>query len=330
MQKRAPLSAKNAEDTLTYERLDYVARGWLLDCEIQQMSNRTLSSRRDVTEKLAWFLRLKRLDQCGPLEVRAFLLYLTRSHEEPGGRWGNPRETKPLKPATIVSYFNILRTLFNHAVESGDLEVSPMARLKPPLDRADDVQPFTPEQVVLLLSAAKVSVSPKRNTAILYLLLDTGIRASELAGLRAQDLDLGTRTLRVEGKGGKARSVPFGRKATKALWGYLRETQREGAEPLFFGERGHTPGMPLTRSGVGDLVRDLGAAAGLREAVRCSPHTFRHTFAIEFLRNGGNQFTLMRLLGHTDLAQTSKYLKLAQADVEKQHRQFSPADRMRT
>lgn len=329
MEKRAPLSAKNAEDTLTLPRLEFVIRGWLLDCEIQQMSGRTLQSRTDTLSKLVWFLQRRGFAQCGPHEIRSYFLYLTRGHEEPGGRWGNPRETLPLKPGTVVSYYNILRTLFNYAVESGDADVSPMARLKSPIDRPDDPVPFTDLQVEKIVAAAKSSSSPKRNAAIVFLLLDTGMRASELAGLRACDVNLSERTIQIEGKGGKQRQVPFGRKATKALWGYLREEPREGTQPLFYGERGHTPGSPLTRSGVGDIIRKLGLVAGV-EAVRASPHTFRHTFAVGFIRNGGNQFSLMRMLGHESLEMTSRYVRLAQADVEKQHRQFSPADRMKT
>jgi integrase/recombinase XerD len=63
--------------------------------------------------------------------------------------------------------------------------------------------------------------------------------------------------------------------------------------------------------------------------VRLSPHTFRHTFAIEFLRNGGNQFTLMALLGHTDVKMTQRSVTYAQADIAAQHRINSPVDRMR-
>jgi site-specific recombinase XerD len=75
-------------------------------------------------------------------------------------------------------------------------------------------------------------------------------------------------------------------------------------------------------------VDRLGRVAGL-QACRCTTHTFRHTFSVEFLRAGGNVFTLKELLGHTTLAMVNHYVALAQADIENQHRQFSPADRLR-
>lgn len=71
----------------------------------------------------------------------------------------------------------------------------------------------------------------------------------------------------------------------------------------------------------------LGKAAKV-SGVRCSPHTFHHTFAVSFLRHGGNVFTLQQMLGHASLDQTNQYVNLAQADIENQHRQFSPADRL--
>jgi len=84
----------------------------------------------------------------------------------------------------------------------------------------------------------------------------------------------------------------------------------------------------LTRSGLLQLIERLGIAAGIKQ-VRCSPHTFRHTFAVDFLRNGGNSFNLQQLLGHCDMHMTARYVNVAQADIENQHRRYSPADRIK-
>jgi integrase/recombinase XerD len=199
-----------------------------------------------------------------------------------------------------------------------------MGRVPKPLDRPDDVQPFTETQVNDLLTAAKRSRQPRRDEAILLFLFDTGLRASELCSLRFKDVDMTAKKATVEGKGGKTRPVYFGRVAARALWAYLKEDGREAEEPIFLSERGDA----LTRSGLQQLLERLGAQAHVT-STRCSPHTFRHTFAVSFLRAGGNQFTLMNLLGHTNIQMTSRYVRLAQADVENQHRQFSPADRLK-
>ena len=87
-------------------------------------------------------------------------------------------------------------------------------------------------------------------------------------------------------------------------------------------------GAGLTRTGLRVLIGRLGKVAKV-ETTRCSPHTFRHTFSVEFLRAGGNVFTLQQLLGHTHLHMTNRYVALAQADIENQHRQFSPVARLK-
>jgi site-specific recombinase XerD len=90
-------------------------------------------------------------------------------------------------------------------------------------------------------------------------------------------------------------------------------------------------GQPLTRSGIYKIVRRH--AAGLddqRHGRHVSPHTFRHTFAISFLRAGGDVLTLQQLLGHTSLTMVNRYVKLAQTDLKDAHQRFSPADRLKS
>jgi site-specific recombinase XerD len=108
------------------------------------------------------------------------------------------------------------------------------------------------------------------------------------------------------------------------IWQYLRQDPHEPEDPLFLNKRGEA----LTRSGLRQLLEQLGEEAGI-DATRCSPHTMRHTFAVEFLRAGGNVFTLQQIVGHTTLSMTNRYVALALADIEAQHRQFSPADRLK-
>lgn len=313
-------------DALPVDRLEYYAKGWLLDSEIREHSDQTLYGRRLVTAKLLWWLRLHRHEWCGPNEVRGFLAYLTRG-DDPAGRWGNAqlRGRKP-KPGTTATYYNRLRTFFNHVVEEGGCTVSPMASLKPPVNRPDEIETFTQAQIDRLLSAAAQSNNPKRDTAVCYFLWDTGVRESELAGLNPEDVDLIGLRCKVHGKGKKDRFVYFGRGTKRALAAYLRESERPCGEALFVADRGANTGGRLTRTGVLRLVKRLGEDAKI-EGVRCSPHTWRHTFAITFLRNGGNVFELQKLLGHESLDMVRRYVALAQVDVEAAHRRCSPVDR---
>jgi site-specific recombinase XerD len=329
---RVPGSA--SDRFLSVSDLEYHAANWLLDSEVRQLSPNTTYSRKLVTDKLVWFLRQRELVRCGPAELRAFLAYLSTGHTQPEGRWGDGDQAAPavrkkaLRPASAKTFYARLQTFFNFLLDEGVIEQSPMATLKSPVARADQIIPFTREQQEALLAAARKSRHPKRDEAILLFLLDTGARASELCGLRVKDVDLTGRRCRVRGKGDKDRVLPFGGVTTKALWAYLREEPRDEKAPLFLSDRGENAGEHMTRSGLLQLFRRLGKVAKV-EACRCSPHTCRHTFGIEFLRAGGSEFTLQMLLGHTDLAMTRRYVAIAQADVEAQHRSASPVDRLR-
>lgn len=327
MQKTAHSFTKT-EVTFSLADLERYAKGWLLDSEIRQLSPGTISNRKLIIEKLLWFFKQKELSCCGTLELRQFLAYVSNGHEDAEGRWGNARLTKHVRPGTASMYFARLRTFFRFLVAEDIIEFSPMEKMRPPINRPDQIQPFTPEQVLALQRSAKKSEHPRRDEAICLFLLDTGVRASELCGLRMSNMDLQGRRATVVGKGNKTRAVYFGRDTTKALWQYLKETPREGDEALFTSDRGTRAGEALTRSGLLQLIMRLGKSAKI-EATRCSPHTFRHSFAVEFLRAGGNLFTLQTLLGHTSLAMSRRYTALAQADLEKQHREFSPVDRMK-
>jgi integrase/recombinase XerD len=203
-----------------------------------------------------------------------------------------------------------------------------MESIAPPISRSDQAQPFTEAQVSGLIAACRLTTHSRRDEDIVLFLLDTGVRASELCGIVFADLDMPARRCSVLGKGNKRRGVYFGKSTAKALYYYIREDAREPDDPLFITDRGETAGDPLTRSGLLQLIERLEKSARLA-GIRCSPHTFRHTFAISFLRNGGNVFTLQQMLGHTSLHMTNRYVALAQADIEKQHRQFSPVDSLR-
>ena len=323
--------------SLHLTELQVYGNGWILDGEIRQHSPATRAARRMVLDNLLWFLRQEGLECCGTAELRAFLSYLTRSHTEEGGmwhkradppgRWGNPQQTSRVKPSTVATYHSRLRAFFAWAVREGALMVSPVAVIQPPVSRADQIQPFTPDQLEAVLAASRRTHQPRRDEAIITLLLDTGIRASELCGLRHRDLDLNERRITVVGKGDKRRTVYFGQQATKALWTHLQGKEVEADAPLFPSERGGEKGEHLSRFGLRDLIERLRALSGV-QGVRCSAHTFRHSFAVSFLRAGGQLKALMEILGHTDAQMTGRYIKLAEADLANQRR-FSPADQLR-
>ena len=153
-------------------------------------------------------------------------------------------------------------------------------------------------------------------------MLDTGLRLSEVAGLRRCDLRPDG-TVKVLGKGARERIVPVGHVARQALVRHLRQELPAGSDaPIFRSRRGGALGW----RGIQQVFKRLKARAGIPG--RCSPHLLRHTFAHSYLVNGGDVFSLQRMLGHTTLDMVKRYVALAEGDLVARHRAASPADRL--
>ncbi len=214
--------------------------------------------------------------------------------------------------------------------------------LKRPPGESPVIVPFSEDDVKALLKAAGTittkddkrksytmrAPNDKRNTAIMLTLLDCGLRVGELCRLNCADVDLSTGAVNIapfgSGRKTKARQVHLGKVASRAIWLYLssRTDTDDAKSPLFVTDELRR----MTEGGIYLLLRRIGKRAGVPD-VFC--HRFRHTFAVQYLRNGGDVFTLQRLLGHSSLAMVHKYLALADADDAEAHRRASPADKWR-
>jgi site-specific recombinase XerD len=167
----------------------------------------------------------------------------------------------------------------------------------------------------------------QRDYTITLLLLDSGLRVSELCELKMEDVRLEEGLLKVLGKGNKERLIPVGRQVQKLMWHYIGRFRPSPAMPRVSNVFLTDDGYPLCKDRVEKLLTRYGKLAGLT-GVRCSPHTFRHTAAVSFLRNGGDVFSLQRLLGHSSLEMTRRYCQLADIDVQKAHMRASPVDNL--
>lgn len=321
---KRPLRSADSAPAIPVEDLRRFAQGWTLDGQYRQLSPLTTEARRNVLGHFLWWLDREGAMTCDAQEIKGFLHYATVGHQDPGGRYGVAKLTKPLRPRTVKDIFGILRSFFRYLVSEGYVERSPIENVRSPINRPDQIQPFNEEQVEALLRAAKNSRHPKRDEAVILFMLDTGVRASEFCNLKVDDVDVVSRKAIVLGKGNKHRAIYFGRETGRLLWKYINDEGIRGTSPLFQSDKGRG----LTRSGLLQLIERLGKEAKI-EATRCSPHTLRHTFAVMFLRGGGSVFSLKEMLGHTDLSMTNRYVCLAQADIQNQHRQFSPVERLR-
>jgi len=222
---------------------------------------------------------------------------------------------------------------------------NPMKAVPAPRFERAPVDPFSKEDVEALLKACKFSReanttdrrrftmrrhTARRDQAIILTLLDTGLRASELCSLKVGDVDPKTGRVYVKhGLGGgakfrKGRIVFLGKAARRALWRYLaeREDGEDANAPLFAGKYDR----PLSPNALRLLISRLGKKANVN---KCHPHRFRHTFAITYLRAGGDLFTLQALLGHSSLEMVQYYARIAEIDIQQAHRRASPADNWR-
>jgi site-specific recombinase XerD len=243
----------------------------------------------------------RRLDALTSADLRGWLLQL--------------RDT--LSPITVAGYVRGLKAFGNWCAAEELAEARALRTLRRPTVPSKLIEPLPDDALRRLIEEASV-----RDRAILLLFLDTGLRLSELAGVRLCDLRADG-TIKVLGKGARERIVPVGNAARRALLRYLRQYRAGDANSAIFRSRN---GGPLGWRGIQQVFNRLRSRAGI--AGRCSPHTLRHTFARAYLVNGGDAFSLQRILGHTTLDMVKRYVALADADLTARHRAASPADRL--
>ena len=241
--------------------------------------------------------------------------------------FANAHENK-LSGHTIHQYFRVFRAFFRWCEREGFIEHNPMSNITAPKVPKRHVPVFSPGEIQDMLDLCKPKTfMGSRNRAILLFLVDTGIRASELISLTEKNIDPRTGIIKVIGKGDKERLLRIGATARRELWRYmlLRDIKlSEGERHIFLSEEMR----PLTRSGLEQIIRRLGKQAEIQD-VKCSPHTFRHTFAVSFLRQGGDIVNLQTILGHTSMEMSRQYLtSMSDDDAIRAHEKFSPGDAM--
>lgn len=292
-------------------KLSHAMQGYWLDKELS-LSPRTIATYKIVFRYLIDFLADDDIEHIKSNDIRRFLVWL--------------RDERQVSRRTVHDYWIPLSSLWTWAEKELEIPHIIRGKVKQPDYTKTTIDPFTAEEVSRLIKATEHTApwttrygkrtrsrrnTAERDKAILLTLVDTGMRASELCALTLADYDQKRGRFYVRhGKGDKERYVVAGKRTQKAIWRYLLGRDGAGADdPLFISETG----KKINRKYLYQLVNRIGDRAGVSNA---HPHRLRHTFAVTFLRNGGNVKTLQELLGHESLEMVMLYVKLAEQDID--------------
>lgn len=296
--------------------------GYLLALNGRHRSDHTISDYKNTLRKFSAFIGMDTIfSEISTSDVQAFLA----SHSD-------------LSNKTILNYYTGLSSMWSWAVDESLVSENIIRKVKPPRPEQREIVPFTQDEIRAMLGCLERSRpytrpgkklsdhaihESDRSRALILLLLDTGLRASEICNIKIKDVDNRNRRIHVLGKGAKERSVKFSPRTGQMIWKYLATRKESLSNDYLFVS---SLDRQLTRYRLLDILKTIGDRAGIRKV---HPHRFRHTFAIQYLRNGGDGYTLQAILGHSSFDMVRVYLKLSQIDIDTVHRRASPVDNWR-
>jgi integrase/recombinase XerD len=274
--------------------------------------NYQLSTRRSLERFADWAQNVKRLSSPSEIELAALAEYLATEKE------------RGLAPGSMKLVVVALKIFFRFLKMRLMTDRDPAELL--PLPRLTRFLPETMNEVQvnhLLEINLQGRPFPLRDRAILELFYASGLRISELAGARLENLNLQERLIRVIGKGSKTRLVPVGRIACDAIDRYLTQERiglvaRKTGNEVFLSRHG----KKLTTQRIWQILKEIAATAGFE--INVYPHLLRHSFATHRLAHGADLRIIQELLGHADIGTTQIYTHVEQSRLKSIHKQFHP------
>lgn len=249
---------------------------------------------------------------------------LNEASSEDVARYLGQRFRAGISARSSARLLSSLRKFYRYLAREGMIEVDPCTGIESPyLGRSLPETLSEAEVEVLLHAPDPTQPLGLRDRCLLEVLYATGMRVSELVGLKSNQVDRKLGVARIFGKGGKERLVPLGEEALAWLEEYLAKSR-----PLLLGtvQSGFLfvtrRGGPMTRQAFWYLIKRYARQAGIVKSI--SPHTLRHAFATHLINHGANLRAVQMLLGHSSLSTTQIYTHVAQARLKDLHARFHP------
>ncbi|UAT30039.1 tyrosine-type recombinase/integrase [Bacillus badius] len=263
---------------------------------------------------------------------RNYIHYLTvEAPKFKGHKYIQNDHGKGLSAATINMRIRALKVAFNFWQKEGFVRKNPMDNVRCQKVDEDKIESFTDEQVEALLGACdQRTYVGFRDYVFQWTLLDTAMRMNELLSLKPEDIDMKTRSVTLEArfsKNRRARIIPLSADTIKLLLELIDENKNHfpHAEKVFLS----CYGDEVKDTQMNKRLKYYGDITGVGKEIRSTAHTWRHTAARNYILNGGDPYTLMRLLGHSSIHMTRRYVQMTADDVRIKHEQFSPVRKFR-
>lgn len=258
-------------------------------------------------------------DEITSEEIRAYIVRLRKRTTRYQNAPQRPPTHGALSESTIAGHITALHAFFGWCSREYGFD-NPMRNIARPKPAAPSQNVVTADTFRRLFDACKLDSEGDRDRAMLALLMDSGIRVGGLVGMRVGHIDLKGNRAQVTEKGNKSRTVHWTSYTSSLIQRWLNVRDWPDADALWISM---TTGNPLTTSGVEQVLRRLKKQAGVRGAV--NPHAFRHAFAREYLRAGGDAITLARLIGHANVNTTAAHYAIFNEDeLAELHQARSP------
>lgn len=277
------------------------------------MSSHTIYSYENDLKHFEEYLKertIAKVEQIDRFVMRGYLVYLKKIG---------------YAPSTILRRFSAIRSFYKYLVKEKRVKADPTSTIILPKQNKKLPVYLNVEEVERLLNAPSSGIIELRDKTMLYLLYATGMRVSELISLKMDNVNMEYGYVRVKGKGGKERLIPFGEVSRKYLKEYLRYARpllinrRHPSEYLFISRRGDK----MTRQYFWKIIKGYAVRAGI-DVEKVTPHIIRHSFATHLLERGADLVAIKEMLGHSSLTTTEIYTYINRERLRRMYEEHHP------